>query len=763
MFQNSTHLPALQQQTYQPLSSHSADHELNYLDRSQSPSHSSYSAWDTYDAASIRSQASLLSRHDADVPFNSNVQRARKPRLPGLKAFRFTGWRVGVTWCASITTLVLLINTVWTIAASAKYGIKKGLGTMQQGSCDEAKNLSLWLHFGINALSTTLLAASNYCMQCLASPTRDEVDAAHRRRKWLDIGVPSVRNLFYIARRRRVLWLLLAISGVPLHLLYNSAVFSSLTAQDYRVWAASQEVIDAPNLEEILQNSKNPFGKVAYGTLEGAKSWGKMDIVVCTSTYAKQFVTSHGDLVLITPDVNITEAAAPIVGEGTETFSTGGTGYDWMCRGWCSSSNEPIQAAKRGSLEIPYLYDGGSSLSIKSCLSKPAEEHCSVQFSVVIMSIVIVANAVKAFCMFLILQQQRKAPLVTIGDAVQSFLRTNDPETINKCLAERKDFRSSNWHAMIEPRSFQNLKYNYFDPFHPITLTIVAGFAHTSLTFLSCIITLVVTGFLLSMGMSNLNDRSLSHIAHLGFGAITSESLASFINSRRMSRETALFVNIIIANAPQPLLSFLFLTYNSLYTCMLMVEEWYDYAHEGKQLRVTDPTGQQRSTYRLQLPYKYGIPLVVLSGILHWLVSQTIFLVDVEMYRGNEIEADNRVITIGYSCIAIITTIILGSFTILAGILMGFRKYRGGMPLAGSCSAAISAACHQPSSDADAAGKTLLWGVPEDAAKDMASNGSMTNTGVGHCCFTSLPALPPVEGQLYAGKTLQGTAHSKND
>jgi hypothetical protein len=71
----------------------------------------------------------------------------------------------------------------------------------------------------INALSTILLSASNYTMQCLSAPTRSEVDDAHSTGKWLDIGVPSVRNLGRIARKRVILWWLLGASSLPLHLL----------------------------------------------------------------------------------------------------------------------------------------------------------------------------------------------------------------------------------------------------------------------------------------------------------------------------------------------------------------------------------------------------------------------------------------------------------------------------------------------------------------------------------------------------------------
>lgn len=64
---------------------------------------------------------------------------------------------------------------------------------------------------------------------------------------------------------------------------------------------------------------------------------------------------------------------------------------------------------------------------------------------------------------------------------------------------------------------------------------------------------------------------------------------------------------------------------------MLMAEEWSGYVHERKPLRVSNPSGSQRSTYRLQLPYRYGIPLLVLSGLLHWPVSQSLLIARVTL------------------------------------------------------------------------------------------------------------------------------------
>ena len=48
------------------------------------------------------------------------------------------------------------------------------------------------------------------------------------------------------------------------------------------------------------------------------------------------------------------------------------------------------------------------------------------------------------------------------------------------------------------------------------------------------------------------------------------------------------------------------------------------------------------------------------------------------------------------------------------------------MPLAGRCSAAISAACHPPEVDTNALTKALLWGVVDKGAEDKMVRQSVT-------------------------------------
>lgn len=139
------------------------------------------------------------------------------------KARTWRTWRskrqIVLSTCSILAFLVLLINVAGTVYFKIRWKPIGDLGTLYRGDCSLSHRLNSRLHVIINILSTTLLAASNLCMQLLAAPTRREVDEAHRNHVWLDIGVPSFRNLKYISKRRRVAIFLLAISSIPLHFL----------------------------------------------------------------------------------------------------------------------------------------------------------------------------------------------------------------------------------------------------------------------------------------------------------------------------------------------------------------------------------------------------------------------------------------------------------------------------------------------------------------------------------------------------------------
>ena len=94
---------------------------------------------------------------------------------------------------AVMVTIVLILNGALLIFATAYSDLRAtgGSGILLEGSCSAVNRLNQLLHLCINALSTILLSASNYTQQCLVAPGRQDIDAAHKEQKWLDMTSAS--------------------------------------------------------------------------------------------------------------------------------------------------------------------------------------------------------------------------------------------------------------------------------------------------------------------------------------------------------------------------------------------------------------------------------------------------------------------------------------------------------------------------------------------------------------------------------------------
>ena len=251
---------------------------------------------------------------------------------------------------------------------------------------------------------------------------------------------------------------------------------------------------------------------------------------------------------------------------------------------------------------------------------------------------------------------------------------------------------------------------------------------------------------MLSSSLGNLSDVSISALWSLGFGSVNEQTLLhlSSVDFSNLVSSSTLLPTILIANLPQLILTFLYFTYNALFTCMLMAHEWNGYAYERKALRVTSVQGQQRSTYWLQLPYRYSLPLMIMSGLLHWLTSQSLFLARITLFDEHGNPSDEySVSTCGYSPIAIVLLLVPGGCVFLPLGIISFRRYRPGIPLVRSCSAAISAACHRPDADEQASLRPVMWGVVGyEFNEDLLMP-------IGRCSFTSYDIEAPIKGKLY--------------
>jgi hypothetical protein len=138
-----------------------------------------------------------------------------------------------------------------------------------------------------------------------------------------------------------------------------------------------------------------------------------------------------------------------------------------------------------------------------------------------------------------------------------------------------------------------------------------------------------------------------------GFCTVSVNALVTITTS------LSLVSNVLIADTPQLLISFLYLFYNNIFACMLLARvEIYD------QL----------------IPY--GLP------------------------QARQISACGR------SREALVLDLAVGGIMVVALLASGFRRFEKGIPVASSCNLAISTACHPPVEGRDTGLLPMQYGAP---------------------------------------------------
>ena len=359
-------------------------------------------------------------------------------------------FRFGLRVCCLTIFLILLINVILLVTMELKYGVSDGLGTLVDGSFEKTRRLDLWLHLLINILGTILLASSNYSMQIVTAPTRDDIDKAHASYDWMDIGIPSVRNLWRISWLRKILWFFLFVSSIPLHLVYNSAIISNTSYSDYKVFIFTQGLVNNVTLAKIpdyealvnLGPTQLPSSVASkehmrhlFSSLHTGEHVERLTNEDCVAKYGSSTVSKWGDVMLITSDQVLQDATASpsTTPEGSSSVEQGRyvsildgplkrsstTGLPFIDNSWICNyrSHCDLNTARRNATGWrvnghPILY----------CLRTKVSETCQLQFNEPILSTVIICNSIKLICLVLLLHAKYFEPLVTLGDAIASFL-----------------------------------------------------------------------------------------------------------------------------------------------------------------------------------------------------------------------------------------------------------------------------------------------------------------------------------------------------
>ncbi|KAJ6088467.1 hypothetical protein N7486_009728 [Penicillium sp. IBT 16267x] len=384
-----------------------------------------------------------------------------------------------------LTIFILAINITVTVYGRLKYGgpIDAVSTTIYTGSCDKADQYGAAVHFLINLLSTAVLGASSFSMQLLVAPTRAEVDKAHRQQKWFDIGITSFRNLRMVNRLHPFIFIVLGASSAILHLLWNSAVFNSFPFISYRTAYVTSDYLT----NNITWNVADTF--VAEMQTDAIKSYEKLNRTECIVRYMNP-QSGAGNVVVVTtwPNNNLTlnDSSSLIESFGMTTTNNWDRIDDWMY-------HSPVYKDRPYSVEslLPYAHNWSVGVGddeqwacpVEYCLGQPVfdmDNWCGIHFNQTIMFIVCGMNVVKVLCLLYTWTNSfrkqtgldgngeiaeikakplvpEKETLVTIGDAIQSFLNTSDDCTKGMCLASQPDFEKNRWipYQKVEKRIWE--------------------------------------------------------------------------------------------------------------------------------------------------------------------------------------------------------------------------------------------------------------------------------------------------------------------
>ncbi|KAL4908768.1 hypothetical protein BDW74DRAFT_187317 [Aspergillus multicolor] len=654
---------------------------------------------------------------------------------------------------SSLTVALIIGLMVWAVVTYPPN--TRGVGTFSVGNCTTTTRLNSALHVALNILASLFLGAGNYCMQILVAPSRAELNKAHSKGKTLEIGVPSLKNLLSIGRIRVAGWVCIGVLATILHIFWNSTIFTSLpiavipralVTNDFFVlgenWTASDSLARYDWWEPSPWYGTESRNKSMIYGLQNAAMAGAMtylNTTACVQRYTDP-MNATGSLIIVARNISSAQNNGSSLIDGwVSGWEAWEYSASWICRAYQPDPTGFRKWARWGdwtdfcNWEYAKDFAGNWTLSypvwmqVDHCLvgeEGDNDERCGLHYSVHIVGIVlactVLGTLMVCWCAWWHSRTQRgdekslNRTMVTMGDAAESFL--DCPQ----------GYIDGEEHSPFQKPGTVAVRLDIWRPrgaiawFNAVSLWIWV----LSLTLFAIAIAVTSRSVASSIRWVANQGVDIWHFKFRAHPAMVVHKLPfNDISGRdnRSSRGLPLLLgHILVANAPQVVISFLYIFYNNLLTRQLVAAEWVRFLQESgkKGLRVSSPRGMQRSSYFLSLPLSYSVPLIIASIGMHWLISQSIFVVQASAFApGRE---DTRMPLFdypgrGYSPLWSVVAIVFGVVLVVA-LLLGscLRRYRGvpnGFVRMGFNSGAIRAVCLRPPEDTDAAFFPLRIGV----------------------------------------------------
>ncbi|KAK3685751.1 hypothetical protein B0T22DRAFT_381460 [Podospora appendiculata] len=622
------------------------------------------------------------------------------------------GWRAGVGLNLLLSLVILVTSLVGLVLAITEASVFSGNTVIFAGSCTKADHINWGLHAVTSVFAVILVAGANYVFQILGSPTRTEVAVAHQRKRWLDIGIPSLRNLAYIENSRTFLAVIVLASALFAQIIYSAVVFTSQNAVDYKLVLVTESFLDGAQFSNDTSTNNGKLSRLDILSLQDQGSRGQLvnlTTAECFQEFSGTFEMTF-DAALLVTDIN-------------------------------SQTSSLLQtSAAKSTLTQPITGNSISELtrdqsSVLYCLAHPADQQtCEVNLNGPLLLAVAILNLVTVVVVAVVLLKTSFAPLATLGDAVSSFLKEPDPTTRGSCLLTKSDVWQGRW-GFSEAKYWVPTNYHWFQ----------------TPTLPRWMLALVIWGSCIGLAAAALACTMIADPnRHLSaFGVASPYSIITLSPSTTSST----IASALLASLPQALLAALYLATNSLMTTYFLSHESSLFVVKApRPLRVSaDPEGAQITSLYLTLPRPASWFLVIIFAAMGFVLSQSFFVVILQLTEvplsaaevspSSDSSGPTTFIALGLSGVALLVFLAILVLLAIVVVGLGFLRFTPtglangqaiGNPMAmpgGTCSAVISSRCHrrQTGEMAEPWGHPLVWGVVREGV----------GMNVSHCTFTA--------------------------
>ncbi|KAH0281016.1 hypothetical protein KCU91_g606, partial [Aureobasidium melanogenum] len=314
------------------------------------------------------------------------------------------------------------------------------------------------------------------------------------------------------------------------------------------------------------------------------------------------------------------------------------------------------------------------SYPVEYCLAQTFEPECGVDIDTRVLVGIIVCLFVELVCLASLVSS-RFQPFATVGDAVASFLKHPDSSTSRNGLLAIPSVHSpeSKFDKFGFRRSDKDI--SMWRRKWPVWRAAID--TETCALFINCLF-LAFFAFATAVLIVYNNDE-LSYYRP--------------ITLRTPTSNRGLLANLLGLGSVHLAISMTYLLYNHLWSRMLAAAELNAFSKIRGRLRVTLPVRGAQSTYHLSIKPQFSALLIIALILIHFFTTRALKVVAIQTYDIMGRYSHQR-ITYAISTASAILALGLG-FLMLCALTFGLeRRLHTAMPVLGTCSMAISAACH---------------------------------------------------------------------